>query len=68
MRYNSPNSPIDSLRDFVQRGGVPVTLALVGINILTFLAAFFSPVAGAFLLTDLVFGIRNVQKTFIIDG
>lgn len=60
MQYNSPNSPIDSLRDFVQRGGVPVTLALVGINILTFLAAFFSPVAGAFLLTDLVFGIRNV--------
>lgn len=60
MRYNSPNSPIDALRDFIQRGGVPVTLALVGINVFTFLAAFFSPGLGALLQTEMVFGIRSV--------
>ena len=61
MRYNTPNSPLDSLRDFVQRGGVPVTLSLVAINVLTFLAAFFSPaVAGYFLQTEMVFSGRSV--------
>ena len=61
MRYNSPNSPLDWLRDFVQRGGVPVTLSLVGINVLSFLAAFFSPaLAGSFLQSEMVFGVRSV--------
>ena len=61
MRYNSPNTPLDWLSDFVRRGGVPVTLALVGMNVLTFLATFFSPgLVGTFLQTELVFGIRSV--------
>jgi len=60
MRYNSPNTPLDWLGDFVRRGGVPVTLALLGINILTFLAAFFSSaVVGPLLQTNLVFSIGN---------
>ena len=61
MRYDSPNSPLDSLRDFVRRGGVPVTLALVGVNIFTFLAVFFSPaIAAPFLLTQMVFSAGSV--------
>ena len=56
MRYNSPDSPLDSLRDFVRRGGVPVTLAIISVNVLTFLAVFFSPArTGTFLLTEAVF-------------
>ena len=58
MRYNTPNTPLDSLRDFVRRGGVPVTLTLLAVNVLTFLAAFFSPdVVAPFLLTKMVFQI-----------
>ncbi len=58
MRYNTPNSPLDALRDFVRRGGAPVTFALLGINIFTFLAAFFSPlVAGPLLEEKMVFSI-----------
>jgi len=57
MRYNSSDSPLDALRDFVRRGGVPVTLALISVNVLTFLASFFSPaLAGTFLMTEMVFG------------
>lgn len=60
MRYNSPNTPLDWLRDFVSRGGVPVTLTLLGINIFTFLATFFSPaVVGPLLQQNLVFSIGN---------
>ncbi len=43
MRYNTPNTPSDSLRGFFVNGQMPVTLALLAVNILTFLAAFFSP-------------------------
>ena len=60
MRYNTPNTPLDWLRDFVQRGGVPVTLALLGINILTFIAVFFSPtVAGPFLQDNFTFSVPH---------
>ncbi|MGI4792064.1 MAG: DUF1751 domain-containing protein, partial [Janthinobacterium lividum] len=60
MRYNSPNSPMDSLRDFVQRGGAPVTMTLLGINIVTFLAAFFSPsLVYPFLRSEMVFDLTN---------
>ena len=42
------------------RGGIPVTLLLLGINILTFLSVFFSPVTvGPFLQTKVVFSIGN---------
>ena len=60
MRYNTPNNPMDQIRDFVTRGGIPVTLLLLGINILTFLAVFFSPAAvGTLLVTKVAFSIEN---------
>jgi membrane associated rhomboid family serine protease len=60
MRYNSPNSPIDNLRDFAMRGGAPVTMALLAANIITFLGAFFSPyTVGAFLKNEMVFDLTN---------
>ena len=43
MRYNTPNSPMDNVRDFVTRGGIPVTMTLLIVNVLTFFSAFFSP-------------------------
>ncbi len=42
MRYNNSNTPIDNLRDFVSRGGIPVTLTLLTISIGLFLASFFT--------------------------
>lgn len=61
MRYNTPNTPLDNLRDFVTRGGMPVTMILLGANILTFLAAFFSPgVAVPFLTNEMVFSSVSV--------
>lgn len=62
MRYNPPNTPLDSLRYFVSRGGVPVTLTLLGVNIVAFLAAFFSPTIIAPLLqSNFVFDIGNFR-------
>ncbi len=56
MRYNSPNTPADQLRDFFLRGGIPVTITLLALNLLTFLAGFFAPsVAGPFIVQNLVF-------------
>jgi len=61
MRYNSPNSPLDQLKDFAMRGGAPVTLALLGVNIAAFLAAFFfRPVVMPFLETEVAFNLSNV--------
>jgi hypothetical protein len=61
MRYNTPNTPMDSMKDFVTRGGIPVTITLLGINVLTFLAAFFSPtVAAPFLESQMVFSTANM--------
>lgn len=42
MRYTNSNSPIDNLRDFVSRGGIPVTLVLLTVSIGLFLASFFT--------------------------
>ena len=42
MRYNSPNTPVDSLRDFMTRGGIPVTLTLLCISVALFLGSFFT--------------------------
>ncbi len=42
MRYNNSNSPMENLRDFVSRGGIPVTLTLLTISITLFLASFFT--------------------------
>ena len=43
MRYNTPNTPLDTIRDLVTRGGVPITMTLLIISVLTFFSAFFSP-------------------------
>ena len=42
MRYNTPNTPIDTMRDFVTRGGIPVTMTLLIISVALFLASFFT--------------------------
>lgn len=42
MRYNSPNTPMDSMRDFVTRGGIPVTMTLLCVSVLLFLVSFFT--------------------------
>lgn len=49
MRYNTPNTPQNALRDLIFRGGVPVTTALLIVNAATFLAAFMFKDALAFL-------------------
>ena len=60
MRYNSPVTPGDKLRDFFLRGGIPVTLTILGVNILTFLAGFFSrDIARPFIGSELVFSTDN---------
>ncbi|MEO7716393.1 MAG: rhomboid family intramembrane serine protease [Capsulimonas sp.] len=41
MSYGSPPNPMDQLRNFVQRGGIPVTYALLVANLVTFFAMFF---------------------------
>ncbi len=47
---------MDGLRDFVTRGGIPITMTLVIINVTSFFAAFFSPnIAGRFLEQFLLF-------------
>lgn len=42
MRYNTPNTPIDSIKDFVTRGGIPVTITLLALSVTLFLVSFFS--------------------------
>jgi len=42
MRYNTPNSPMDTMRDFVTRGGTPVTISLIAASVALFLASFFT--------------------------
>ncbi len=41
---------MDSLRDFVTRGGIPVTMTLIIVNVVLFFVAFFSPNIAAPLL------------------
>ncbi len=61
MRYNSPNSPMDGLRNFVTRGGIPVTMTLLFISIMTFFNAFFSPnIAAPFLFRYLLFNAGSI--------
>jgi len=61
MRYNTPNTPMDQLRDFVKRGGAPVTMTILAVNIVTFLAAFFSPsLMLPFLVNEVAFSVGSV--------
>lgn len=56
MRYNSPRNPADNVRDFLLRGGIPVTMTLLVVSIGVFLASFFgSPAIQEFLLTRVAF-------------
>ena len=56
MRYNTPNTPIDTMRDFVTRGGIPVTMTLLIISVALFLAMFFTSGAVApFVMSYIAF-------------
>ena len=75
MRYGSPSGPLDAMRDFVRRGGAPVTLTLLTVSILTFLANFFTAGAvGPFLRENVAFSPLNVLHapwtllTYPVDG
>jgi membrane associated rhomboid family serine protease len=50
MRYNNPHTPANQLRQYFLQGGIPVTITLLALNVLTFLASFFSPVVATPLL------------------
>lgn len=61
MRYNTPNTPLDSLRDFVSRGGFPVTVTLLIISVALFLVSFFtSGAANGFLSAYVAFSPQNI--------
>ncbi len=62
MRYNTPNTPMDTLRDFVTRGGIPVTMTLLILSVASFFSAFFSPnIAAPFLDQHVLFPARNLM-------
>ncbi len=42
MRYGTPNTPMDQIRDFVTRGGIPVTIGLLVVSVAIFLTMFFT--------------------------
>jgi hypothetical protein len=54
MRYNTPNTPIDNMRDFVTRGGIPVTIVLISISVILFLISFFTSNAVDLLLAQYI--------------
>ncbi len=61
MRYTNSNNPMDNLRSFVSRGGIPVTLTLLAISIVLFLASFFtSGRADGFLVNNFAFTPANM--------
>jgi membrane associated rhomboid family serine protease len=41
MGYGQSSSPLDSIKKFIKRGGMPVSYTLIGINIVTFLISWF---------------------------
>jgi membrane associated rhomboid family serine protease len=43
MGYGQSSSPLDSIRSFIKRGGMPVTYWLIGISVVTFLLEWFWP-------------------------
>jgi len=60
MRYNTPTTPLDNLKDFMTRGGIPVTMTLLCVNVVTFLAAFFSQeTVMPFLQSEMAFNLSN---------
>ena len=64
MRYNSPQTPPDRIRDFFIRGGIPVTMTLLVISIGVFLASFFgTPAVNLFLLTHVAFWPELTRET-----
>lgn len=61
MRYTNSNNPMDNLRSFVSRGGIPVTLTLLAISIALFLASFFtSGRADELVVTNITFLPANM--------
>jgi len=69
MRYTNSNNPMDNLRSFVSRGGIPVTLTLLTISIALFLASFFTlGRVDEFLLENVAFmpaGMGHAPWTFL---
>lgn len=62
MRYNNSNTPWDGLRDFVMRGGIPVTTSLLLVNAVTFVLAFTSPFVLMFLAQWVAFDNTNLLR------
>lgn len=60
MRYNTPSSAMDNLRDYFTRGGIPVTIALLAVSFLTFLVTFFSPAVRGIISRYMLFSSSNV--------
>lgn len=60
MRYNTPSSSMDNLRDYFTRGGIPVTITLLAISFLTFLVIFFSPSTAPLISHYLLFSSLDV--------
>ena len=64
MRYDSPQTPPDKIRDFFFRGGIPVTMTLLVVSIVVFLASFFgSPSLNLFLLSHVAFWPEFARET-----
>ena len=42
MRYGTPTTPIDTIRDFMTRGGIPVTMTLLVCSVALSLGSFFT--------------------------
>ena len=61
MRYNTPSTPLDNLKDLMTRGGIPVTMTLLACSVALFLGSFFtSHGLDRFILSYVAFSPYNI--------